>query len=389
MIQLTRLDLGVNAVLVQLGLNIGQILRHLFIALFHRQLEVEDGLPAPAVDQPLRHQRRHFRWLFHHIADHPRDVVAVRTIAETVFTQPGHLAGIHQALGHRAVIDRRDPHVALHQLIGPAARAGAEIDGIHAVRQTLVPLVRRNKNVERLFQLEGGAARRVGRKLQPRNAHIERRVIVTVRVAGIAAARGDKEHMHHRTLRRFIAGQDARFAQRRAQRHGKLAAELHQLFAFVGVRHLDAQIAALLHHALQHADDRRNAILRRQVAQQFAHHKHLAGEDQRAERQIAHQLLAIILLIAFKNHIARVFFDPGKTKHLEAGCLIGNFCCALFLKPRATIEDNLIHEQRPYVSDELHQLTLTPSRRGSSRRPPGSRTPTGVNERAPGSRGCR
>jgi hypothetical protein len=36
--------------------------------------------------------------------------------------------------------------------------------------------------------------------------------------------------------------------------------------------------------------DRRNAIFRRQVAQQFADHKHLAGEDQRAERQFAHQL---------------------------------------------------------------------------------------------------
>ncbi len=40
-IQLTRTDLGVNAVLVQLGLNIGQILRHLFIALFIGSLRLK------------------------------------------------------------------------------------------------------------------------------------------------------------------------------------------------------------------------------------------------------------------------------------------------------------------------------------------------------------
>ena len=174
MIQLARLDLRVDAVLIQLLLDIGQVARQLFIALFHRQLKVKDGFTAPAVHQPLRHQRSHFRRLLHHIAHHPRDVVARWAVLEAIFAQPGHLAGIHQALRHRAVIHRGDPHIAFHQLIGPAAGAGTEIHGVHTVRQALVPLIRRNKDVKRLFQLESRAARRIGRKLEARNAHIER-----------------------------------------------------------------------------------------------------------------------------------------------------------------------------------------------------------------------
>ena len=374
---------------IQLLLDIGEVARQLFIALFHRQLKVKDGFPAPAVHQPLRHQRRHFRRFLHHIAHHPRDVVARWAILEAIFTQPGHLPGIHQTLRHRAVIHGGDPHVAFHQLIGPAAGAGPQIHRIHPVAQTLVPLICRDKDVKRLFQLQRRTARRIRRELQTRDPHIERRVVGGVRVTGIAAAGGNKEHMDYRALRRFIVGEHARFTQRSAQRNRQFTAELHQLFAFIGIGHFHPQIAALLDHALQHPDNRRDAIFRRQVAQQFTGHKHLTGENQRAERQFTHQFVAIFHLIAFKNDIARVFFHSGKTKHLKAGGLIGNFCCALLLKPGATIEDNLIHEQRPYVSDELHQLTLKPNRRGSSRLLPALRTPTGVNATAPGNRDCR
>lgn len=75
--------------------------------------------------QPLRHQCRNFRRFFNHIAYHPGDIAARRTEFETVFPQPRHLSGIHQTLRHRAVVDGINPHVALHQLVGPAARASA------------------------------------------------------------------------------------------------------------------------------------------------------------------------------------------------------------------------------------------------------------------------
>ena len=81
-----------------------------------------------------------------------------------------------------------------------------------------------------------------------------------------------------------------------------------------------------------------------------------------------------------------LYCRPGFEK--ECAAEITDKAARLEVKPRATIEDNLIHEQRPYVSDELHQLTLKPNRRGSLRRPPGSRTPTDVNERAPDNRGA-
>ena len=336
-IQLTRLDLYVNTVFVHLFLNVGQVLRHFLIALFHRQLEVENGLTTPAVDQPGGHQRGDFCRLLNHIAHHPRDVVTVRAITETVFTQPGDLPGVHQALRHWAVINGRYPHIAFHQLIGPAARARAKVDGVHAVCQTLIPLIRRDKDVERLFQLERGTAWRIGREAQTRDTHKEGRVVGGVRIACIAAARCDKEDMHHRTLRRFVVRQHARITQRRTQRHGELTAELHQLFTFVGIRHFNAQIAALLHHALQHANNRRDAVFRRKILQQLTRDKHLASEDQRAERQLARQLVCVFSLIALEYHIARVFFYAGKAEDFALRRFIGNFRGALFLKPRATI----------------------------------------------------
>ncbi len=54
-IKLTRLDLRINAMLIQLRLKIRQVMRYLFIAFFHRQFKVKNRLPTPAVHQPLRH----------------------------------------------------------------------------------------------------------------------------------------------------------------------------------------------------------------------------------------------------------------------------------------------------------------------------------------------
>ena len=191
--------------------------------------------------------------------------------------------------------------------------------------------------MERLFQLQRRTAWRIGREAQTRDAHKERRVVGGVRVARIAAARCNKEDMHHRTLRRFVVRQHARITQRRAQRNGELTAELHQLFTFVGIRHFNAQIAALLHHALQHAHDWRDAVFRGKVFEQLTRDKHLARKNQRAERQFARQLIRIFRLIAFEYHIARVFFYAGKAEDFALRRFIGNFRGALFLKPRATI----------------------------------------------------
>ncbi len=143
--------------------------------------------------------------------------------------------------------------------------------------------------------------------------------------------------MHHGTFWCLVVGQHARLTQCRAQRHGKFATELHQLFAFVGVGNFNAQLATLLHHALQHANNRRNAIFRRKIFQKFTRDKHLTGKNQRAKRQIAHQFFRVICLIAFENNIARVLFHAGKTKHFALRGFISDLRSTLFFKARATI----------------------------------------------------
>ncbi len=144
--------------------------------------------------------------------------------------------------------------------------------------------------------------------------------------------------MHHRALRAFVIEQDPRFAQAGAQRHGELAAKLRQLFRFVGVRHLDAQLAALLDHAGQHADNRRNAIVRRQIFQQLADHQHLAGKNQRIERKIAHQAIGLFVLITFEQYVAAVLFNPRETIDFTLGGSGGDFRRALFFKTGTAIE---------------------------------------------------
>ncbi|MNL51109.1 hypothetical protein D3C87_1741810 [compost metagenome] len=127
---------------------------------------------------------------------------------------------------------------------------------MHTAGQTLVPLVGRNKDVERFFQFERRTAWRIGREPQTRDTHIEWRVVGRVGIPGITAAWRDKEDMHHRTLWRFVVRQHAHLTQRGAQRNGEFATELHQLFTFVRIRDFNAQIAALLYYALQHAGNR-------------------------------------------------------------------------------------------------------------------------------------
>jgi hypothetical protein len=143
--------------------------------------------------------------------------------------------------------------------------------------------------------------------------------------------------MHYRTFWCLVVGQYARVTQCRAQRHGELTAKLHQLFAFVGICNFNAQIATLLHHALQHANNRRNAIFRREVFQKLTRDKHLAGKNQRGERQVANQFFCIICLVAFKNDIARILFHTGKTKHFAFRGFISDLRGTLFFKARATI----------------------------------------------------
>ncbi len=261
-------------------------------------------------------------------------------------------------------------HAAFHQLIGPAARASAQIDRVHAAGQAFVPLVGGDEHVERFFQLQRRTARRIGREAQTRNAHVERRVVVAVGVTDVAAARRDEEHVHHRASRVLARHQHLLLAHRAAQRYRQLATELHQLFAFVGVRHFHPQLTAAVNHADQHADDRRYPIFRRQIAQQLTHHDHLAGENQFAERNFPRQAVGIVRLIAFEQHVTAVLFYPCKAVNLQLGGFVGDLRRTLFFKARTAVQRNLIHGARPFSSDAKRQSTSISSRSGSTRRQP-------------------
>ena len=337
-IQLARLNLRVYALLLQRRVHHCQVLRDFFIALFHWQLEVEDRLTAPAVDQPFGHQAGDAHRFFHHVTHQPADVAARRAEFETVFAAVRNLSGIHQAWRHRAVIHRVDPHAALHQLIGPAAGAGTKIDRIHAAAQPFIPLIGRHEHMECFFQLQRRAAWRIGRELQARNAHVKRRVVVRQRITNVAGARRDKEHMHHRTFIALIIQQDFAVAQAGAQRYRQLSAKFGQLFGFIGVGHFNAQLAALLHYAAQHADDRGNTIFRREIAQQLAHYQHLPGKNQLHERQRGDQFFRLFRLIALKQHVTGVIFNTRKTVDFAFRCFGTDFCRTLFLKSRTAIE---------------------------------------------------
>ena len=150
-----------------------EIMLHLGIAPLHRQLKVEHGLFTQAVAEPGGDEVRHPRRFLNHVTNQPVGILLRRTIAETIVANMFDLTTIHQGFSHGAIVHGTDHHASTHQLIGPASRARPQIDSIQPRGQTHIPLIIRNEDMERLFQLQRRAARRVSRELQPRDTHVE------------------------------------------------------------------------------------------------------------------------------------------------------------------------------------------------------------------------
>ena len=140
-----------------------------FVAALHRQLQVEDGVLAQSLCDPARDEGGDAARLFDHVAHQPVDRLA-RHETETIFLLVSHLAGFEQFGLHRPVVDCGDLEMARHQVPGPAARCGTEVDGAHAGLDQSFLFVFGQQAVKRLGQLERRARRRFARHAQARNA---------------------------------------------------------------------------------------------------------------------------------------------------------------------------------------------------------------------------
>ena len=332
------------------------VVHRLGIALLHRQLEVEHGLLAVVLAEPVGNHVDHPRRLVHHVAHQPVGVLLAWPPDEAVVANVLDLAGIHQGLGHGAVVHRGHHHATAHQLIGPAARAGAQIDGLHAGGEAQLPLFPRHEHIEGLFQLEAGAARGVRRAAQARNAHVEFGVVEGVGVPQQQVIIGHEEGVEHRTVRRLLLGQDLVAAQRLAQRHRELAAEGRELLRLVGVGRLHPQIATdgIVTGRLY---DGGNPIGEVQILQLMGHHQHLADEDELTERQLAGQQIRLLLVIQLENHVTAVVLDPGEAVALHVAGSFGDLCRRLFLKTRAAIKQQIIHF---FLQDDSRPISEPP-----------------------------
>ncbi|MCY1296831.1 hypothetical protein D9M70_462420 [compost metagenome] len=241
--------------------------------------------------------------------------------------------GVHQAFRHRAVVDGGDQHAAAHQLVGPAARRGAEVDAGHLVRQALVPLLAGNEEVPGLLQLEGRAARRLAGELQARDAHRPECRVVRLGQPEehLAAAPEGQQQAWLVGVLHQLAG----FAQGLAQRRLELLAEVGELLALVAVEHLQPQAAALRivrQRVEQHAD----AIALRQRDERAA--RPLAREDQAVEAQAAHQPRGAVRLAADELGIGAVRFALGVAGNLQAGGVLADLGADLTLETGAAVQ---------------------------------------------------
>ncbi|MNP19088.1 hypothetical protein D3C76_1115980 [compost metagenome] len=91
------------------------------ITLLHRQLQVDHRLAAQPLTQPGFNQRGGTRRLLDDIAHHPVYRL-LRLPGKAIGHQVLDQAGVHQAFGHRPVVDGRHQHATAHQLVGPATR---------------------------------------------------------------------------------------------------------------------------------------------------------------------------------------------------------------------------------------------------------------------------
>ena len=336
-IQLLAGDRHLDLALGKAILQALQQAAHLGVALLHRQLEVDHRLAAQTLAYPGFQQGGAARGLLDYVANHPVHRL-LGLPGETVDHQMGHQASIHQAFGHGPVVDGGDQHAALDQLIGPAARGGAQVDAGHLIRQALVPLLAGNKGVPGLLQLEGRTARRLAGELQARNAHGPQRRVIRLGDADEDLAAALERQQQARLVR--ILHQLAGLAQGIAQRRLELLAEIRQFLAVVSIQHLQPQAAK--HRGVgqvgqQHAD----AVQLRQVDKHPT--RPLPRENQLIETQATHQTLGAIRFTADKFGAGGTRLGLGVAGDIQAGGVLGDFRTHLVLETGAAVQQQGFH----------------------------------------------
>ena len=239
-VELFASDVGADVGGVEGVLDVFQALHDFAVALFHRQLEVDDGLPAPAAGQPAGQQRAAACGLIDDVADHPLYRTG-RFEQITVGLDVLDLAAVHQAAGHGAVIHGGDFHVPVDQLPGPAAGCGTQVHSGHARGQAAVPFIPGDEVVPGFFQLEGRAAGRLPGEFQPGYAHRPGCGVVRPGPADKQPLTAFEEHMQARclgVLRTYEAG----LGQGGVQWPLELLGQCGQRFAVVGVGGFQPQL---------------------------------------------------------------------------------------------------------------------------------------------------
>ena len=310
---------------------------HFGVTLFHRQLEVDHGFAAMPLANPFFEHRGVTRRFFDDVAHHPVHRL-LGLEGETVGHQVLHQPGIHQAFGHRAVVDGGHQHAPIDQLPGPATGRSAQIDAGHVAMQALVPLVARDEMVPRLFQLQCRAAWRLAGEFQTWNAHRPHRRVVRLCQA----------HEHFTTA--FEGQQQTRLVgvfhqfpgchQRLAQVDFEFLAEIRQFLAIVGIDHLQPQAAAqrkVGHMGEDHAD----AIGFRQIDEDPP--GPLARENQLIETLTAHQPFGAVFFGADEFGAGAGGLGLGITGHVQPRGEVGNLGTDFAFEARPAVHKEGVH----------------------------------------------
>nr|GEX74151.1 hypothetical protein [Tanacetum cinerariifolium] len=310
---------------------------HLGVTLLHRQFEVDHRFTAQAFTQPGFKQCGVARGLFDDVADHPVHWLT-RLEREAVRHQMLHQPGVHQAFGHRPVVNCGDEHAASHQLIGPTARRGAQVHTGHVAGQAFVPLITGNEVMPGFFQLEGGAAWRLPGELQAGDAHGPHRRIVRIGQPEKHFAPAFEGEQQARQAR--VVHQLAGLLQGLAQWRLELAAEGRELFAVIGVDHFQPQ-AATRYEAGHVLKDHADAVGFGQL------HEHatrpLPGENQLAETQAVHQPLGAVGLGADEFGAGGVGLCLCVAGHLKARGVLAKLRADLAFEAGTAMHEKGVH----------------------------------------------
>ena len=188
------------------------------------------------------------------------------------------------------------------------------------------------------FQFQGRTARRLPGELQARNAHGPHRRVVRVRHPEKYFASTFKRQQQARFARVFH--QLAGLGQRLAQRRFEFATEVRQLFAIIGIDHLQPQTATgreVRELSQNHAD----AVCFRQIEKNAT--RPLPGKDQLSEALPFHQALGAIVFGTDELGTGVVGFGFGVTRHVQTGSVLGDLGTDFTFEARPAVHKQGVH----------------------------------------------